>query len=917
MTPEDFERVRELFLAARELDTAERADYLDRTCDDSVVRKEVETLLEHQHAPNELLEHPSHLQGLRTELARAFQSTEGEPVPERIGRYAILGALGGGGMGIVYLAEQENPRRKVALKVVRSGGTSPAMLRRFEHEASILGHLDHPGIAHIHEAGVADMQTIDGLSARRPFFAMEYVEGESISEFARCRKLGPSERLTLVAGICDAVHHAHQKGVIHRDLKPGNILVTAEGQSKILDFGVARVTDADIQTVTMQTEVGQLIGTVPYMSPEQFSGISANVDTRSDIYALGVITYELLTGRLPHDVSRMTIPQAARIITDEEPTSLTSVNKDFRGDIDTIVSKALEKDKDRRYQSASDLAADIRRHLSDEPITARPPTTVYQLRKFARRNKALVGGTMATFMALLIGIIGMTVQAATVARQRDAARDAQQLAELRETEAQRQASIAEAINAFLNDDLLASVNPVTARSRDITVLEVLDNAATAIEGKFKDEPVVEAAIRLTLGQTYMSLAKFEQADTHLARSVELRVQELGDDHVDTSKALMIQGYLRIRQGRYDDAEPMFLRSLAVFRHAFGEDHEETLSAKGVLGVLYRRQGRYAEAEPLYLEVLEGRRRVLGEEHRHTLVSMNNLAILYRVQGKIAPAENLYLETLVISRRVHGDDHPDTLNVMNSLAVLYKNESRFEEAERIYLDVIERKKSRLGDEHPETLLTMRNLATLYDFEEKPEQAAELFRRVIEVSRRVLGEEHPDKLAAETGLAYAYYSLEQWDNATALATATLATQRRLLGQKNGDTLSTMRLLAKVHAAQGRHEDAVDLFSEVFDVRRRTLGEDHRVTLGALSQLVTSLVALERFEEAEPLAIKSREAHLRMHGPDHEKTKEAVDTLVQLYEGWGKPDKAAEFRAPATEATQPAGTTSSTSDKATAAG
>ncbi len=440
MTPELYERVRELFLAAREVPEDKRSGYLDEACGgDADLRAEVDALLAQDERPENPLDAHGCLDGLRSGIARIIRAVESEPVPERVGRYTILDRLGSGGMGVVYLAEQEYPRRKVALKVVRPGAVSHSLLRRFEHEASALGQLAHPGVGQIYEAGVADVQTANGEAGRWPFFAMEYVRGESLSEYVRRVRPSVRRRLELIASICDAVHHAHQKGVIHRDLKPANILVGEDGQAKILDFGIARLTDADMQTVTAQTEVGQLIGTLPYMSPEQVTGVSANVDTRSDVYALGAICYELLTGHLPHEVENRSIPEAVRIIRDEEPARLSSVDTAFRGDLETIVTRALAKDKTRRYQSASEFAADLRNYLGHRPIVARPPTTFYQLRMFARRNKVLVGGVVATFAALVIGIAGITVQTAKVTRERDHARRAEELAEQRREQAERRA----------------------------------------------------------------------------------------------------------------------------------------------------------------------------------------------------------------------------------------------------------------------------------------------------------------------------------------------------------------------------------------------------------------------------------------------------------------------------------------------
>ncbi len=322
------------------------------------------------------------------------------PLPESIGKYRILSEIGEGGMGTVHEAEQDSPRRKVALKVIKAGAVSKNLLLRFEIEAQILGKLDHPGIATIFEAG-----TFDEGHGQQPFFAMEFVQGELLTDYAENQKLGTRDRLGLLAKIADAVQHAHQKGVIHRDLKPGNILVNKEGQIKILDFGVARATDADIQTATMQTDIGQLIGTIPYMSPEQASGNPDDLDTRSDVYALGIIAYELLAGQMPYDVKQKMIHEAERVIREDEPKALSSINKAFRGDVEIIISKALIKEKERRYQSASDLASDIQRYLRNEPIEERPPSTWYHLIKFSRRNKALVAGIAAVLVVSVVGAL--------------------------------------------------------------------------------------------------------------------------------------------------------------------------------------------------------------------------------------------------------------------------------------------------------------------------------------------------------------------------------------------------------------------------------------------------------------------------------------------------------------------------------
>jgi non-specific serine/threonine protein kinase/serine/threonine-protein kinase len=349
----------------------------------------------------------------------AFASSPAPVPPAAIGKYRIIRFIGEGGMGTVYEAEQEQPRRIVALKVIRAGLTGPELLWRFEQEAQALGRLQHPGIAQIHEAGTAD----SGFGPK-PYFAMEFIEGASLLMYVKAHCLDKRRRLELIAKVCDAVHHAHQRGIIHRDLKPGNILVDEAGQPKVLDFGIARATDRDT-TVTRQTGLGQFIGTLAYMSPEQVLADPLELDIRSDVYALGVILYELLAGRLPYAVSHQ-LPRAVQTIREEEPMPLGSVSRSYRGDVEKIAAKTLEKDKTRRYSSAAELAADIRRYLNDEPVLAQAPCAAYQLRKFMRRHKALMGGIAAAFVVLLVGTIASTWQA-TLARRSQQTAEAEQL----------------------------------------------------------------------------------------------------------------------------------------------------------------------------------------------------------------------------------------------------------------------------------------------------------------------------------------------------------------------------------------------------------------------------------------------------------------------------------------------------------
>lgn len=485
MTPEHWQKVKKLCHLALQQPPEQRSAFLAHACpNDERLRREVESMIARTTAGEGLLD--------ASAGAVPPNRTAGR-IPTTLGRYRVLHLLGEGGMGAVYKVEQDRPHRIVALKVIKPGLATPELLRRFERESEVLARLHHPGIAQIYEVGTADAGF--GL---QPYFAMEFISGAPLRDYVQLHHLNTHQRLELMARVSDAVEHAHHRGIIHRDLKPSNILVDEGGQPKILDFGIARVTDSDAQA-TKQTDLGQLVGTLAYMSLEQVLADPLELDTRSDVYALGVILYELLAGRLPYQLSANPL-EAVRTIREEDPARLSSISRAYRGDVETIVAKALEKDKARRYSSAAALAADIRRYLADQPITARTASATYQLQKFARRHKALVTATAVVFAALLTGILVSTREAVK-------ARQAEQAAE--------------AVNDFLQNDLLAQASAATQSGPsakpdpDLKVRTALDRAAVRIGGKFGRQPEVEAAIRDTIGQTYMDLGLYPEARTQL------------------------------------------------------------------------------------------------------------------------------------------------------------------------------------------------------------------------------------------------------------------------------------------------------------------------------------------------------------------------------------------------------------------
>ena len=483
MHVELWRQIEEVYRAARRQQPRQVPVFLAEACGaDEELRSEVEALLNQPlwdaltASPKEALSAPQPGGAFATAPAR-FQ-------PANIGHYRIVRLLGEGGMGVVYEAEQEHPCRMVALKVIKPGLVSRELLRRFDHEAQALGRLQHPGIAQIYEAGMAE----SGFGPQ-PYFAMEFIRGRPLLEYAGHQYLSTRERLDLMVRICEAVHHAHQRGLIHRDLKPRNVLVDETGRPKILDFGVARATDSDAKA-TRQTDLGQLVGTLAYMSPEQVLGDPLELDIRSDVYALGVILYELLAGCMPYSISEKLL-EVVRVIKEEEPVPLSSINRIYRGDVETIVAKALEKDKTRRYPSAADLGADIQRYLHDEPILARPASTIYQLQKFARRRRALVTGALTVLVVVVAGIVASTWQAARATQERN-----RTVAEKRR--ADTESAIAKTVNDFLQNDVLAQASadvqagPGAKPDPDLKVRTARDRAAARIGGKFEKQPLVEA-----------------------------------------------------------------------------------------------------------------------------------------------------------------------------------------------------------------------------------------------------------------------------------------------------------------------------------------------------------------------------------------------------------------------------------------
>jgi len=868
--------------------------------------------------------------------------------PEAIGGYLIVREIGRGAMGVVYEARQQSPARAVALKVLHTPFPTRESLRRFRHEAEILGFLQHPGIAQVYEAGVADLASAAGVQ-QTPFLVMEQVRGNPLSAHAQKRGLGVPQRLELFARICDAVQHAHQKGVIHRDLKPGNILVDETGQPKVLDFGVARVAGPDAETVSLQTAAGQLIGTLPYMSPEQVAGDPRRIDTRSDVYALGVILYELLAGRPPLDLSGQPIAAAARIILERAPAPLGSIHRACRGDIETLVGKALEKDPARRYGSAQELAADVRRCLGREPISARPPSAAYLLRKFAQRNRGLVSGVAVAFIALVLGVIGTSVGLARAGlrgaelelarkeqeQQRKLADEQRALAEQRAEETGRVAAFQaemlsgvdveamgrglkqrfrEQVGAALQREWVGEFpdrRPRTAEevaaelaayeqrafgahgvdvARQVMEEFVLRPAAAALEERFTDQPLVQAQLHRAIGETYHTLGLYAAAEPHLRAALALRERALDRGRPDVSASMNSLARLLTARGDYGEAESLHREALSLRRELLGKEHLDVAVSVNNLAYVLKRKGDYAAAEPRFREALALARQLGGAAHPLALRVLNNLADLLRRRGAYDEAEALHREALALRRKHLGDEHGDVASSLNNLALLLREQGRHAEAGPLYREALAIRQKRLGAEHPDVAVEMDNLAILLGTQGDLAAAEPLVRAALEIRRRALGDQHVQVAGSLNSLASLLKAKGAYSAAEPLFREALALRRRLLGAEHPAVATSLNNLAQLLQATGDYAAAEPLCREALEMRIKLHGGEHPWIANSMNNLAALLHDMGDRAAAEPLYREALAMYRRTLGEDHAHVANAMSNLAKLLADRGDDGSAA---------------------------
>lgn len=832
------------------------------------------------------------------DAARALEPLEfaAASPPEMIGEFRILRELGRGGMGVVYEAEQQQPRRLVAVKTLRVDTLSSAALRRFEREAQVLARLQHPGIAQVYGSGTAALG-----GTELPYFAMELVRGEPLVRWAVSRGLALHERVELIAKVADAVQHAHAAGVIHRDLKPSNLLVTENGDPKVLDFGVAQATDSDRLLSTQHTALGQLVGTLPYMSPEQTTSGHETIDARSDVYALGVVAFELLAGRLPLELGDVPPLEALRRIQQVDPPRAGTLEPRLRGDLETVLGKALEKDRERRYASASEFALDLRRFLRHEPVLARPASRAYLLSRWVRRHRIASASVVALFVVLLAAT---AISTQLAMQRRDALDDAEKARDVaqergRELEAaseklasalqaaneslaetERQKAVALAVRAFLSDDVLGLADPTRESDRELTVAEALDRSAVRLEARFSDAPEVELALRRVLVTAYQNLRLHEKALVHAQRTVELVRAAHGADSGPERDARRELAVVEIDLGRLDSAVTQLALLHELDEHDRTPDDPDRLRNLAMLGSVEYQLDRPERALGLLAEAVERAPRASAIRATELWRWRQKLAQvqqrLSRYDEALVSFENLLAE----QRAALGPDHPHVLDTSASLALVCMERNELERAEREARDALARSERVLGTSHLGTLMVKGVLANVLQRAGQFDEALVLLESVLAGQRARGALTTAERLVTQYTLASLRHSRGELAAAEELVRATLAESVERLGHSHATTVVSLNLLGMILQSSGRLEEARTIFERLVTASTAAHGRLHANTASAIGNLAATVEAMGDLDRALPLYRESVELHERIFGRENASTWTARSNLGGLY-------------------------------------
>jgi len=739
--------------------------------------------------------------------------------PEVVGNYRIIQKLGVGGMGEVYEAEQIKPiRRKVALKLIKWGMDTKQVVARFENERQALALMNHSNIAKVFDAGATEKG--------RPYFIMECVKGIPITEYCDKMRLDNRKRLELFTQVCDGVQHAHQKGIIHRDIKGSNVLVMIQDEKpvpKIIDFGVAKATAQRLTERTVFTEMGQLIGTPEYMSPEQAEMTGLDIDTRTDVYSLGVLLYELLVGVLPFDAKELRsagFDEIRRKVREDEPqkpstrlttpgfdttratrnrkTDLSTLTKQLKGELDWIAMKAMAKDRTQRYASVSELAADIGRYLRHEPVLAGPPSAVYRLRKYVKRHKVGVAAAALVILAMIIGITGTSIGLVKATKA--------------EKKAREEAETAQQVSDFLVE-LFKVSDPGEARGNSITAREILDKGAGKIDKELDAQPRIQSRLMETMGRVYRNLGLYTQAAPILEKSLSLKRRVYSEEHLEVATSLHTLAVLYDTQGKYQEAESLFRQSLAIKEKILGQDHLDVAKSFNSIAVVCLNQGKHEEAETYFQRSLAIKEKNLNPDHPNIGITLINLGIFYHQHNKFGKAEPFLKRALSISEKALGLDHPDVAASLNNLGSLYEDMGKREEAEPLYERSLAIWEKALGPEHSDVGIVLHNLANLYRDQGKYNKAEPYYLRSLAIFQRALGEEHP----------YVAYSFRE--------------------------------CANLYRDQGKRREAEILYQRSLEIFVKSVGENHLNVAETLEQYALLLRKIDRTDDAEKMEDRAK--------------------------------------------------------------
>ncbi|MCA9274288.1 MAG: serine/threonine protein kinase [Phycisphaerales bacterium] len=911
MEQPELRRQFELFNQLLDLPPGEREQFLQERCENnpSLTSRIRALLVSHEKAESE-------------EPTTVRPGASASTLPSSIGGYRILSRLGEGGMGVVYAAEQARPiRRRVAIKVLKPGFDSSEVLARFDAERQALALMNHANIAQILDAGVHE---------GRPFFVMELIAGVPMTEYCDQRRLSIADRLRLFASVCEGVQHAHQKGIIHRDLKPSNILITEDGAGptpKIIDFGIAKAVTNHLFEATIHTEVGRIIGTPDYMSPEQANTSALDIDTRTDVYSLGALLYELLCGTTVFGLYERTagLDEIRRSIADATPVrpservmreqenarsraasrgmSPESLSRVLAKDLDWIVHKALEKDRVRRYGSASALADDVERYLSGEVVVARPPSISYKVSKFVNRNR---GGVLATAVVLL-AIVAATVtsfrSAIIASRERnDAQRRADQLARVADFETERLGAVvpqdmgADIRTAILSafpesertsvEKALGEVNFTTVALRALEA-NMIDETLASIESKFAADPLIRAALLQSTATSTEKLGLAERALPPQLEALQIRRERLGANAPETIASISETAGLYKSLGKFDESEPLYTEAYHAAKANFGPQDERTLGIANEFGLLLQDLARYDEAEAKQREALDGYRRLHGENHRDYAKCLNDLGFLAQAQGDLDKSAEYFRENLDISRQILNKNDPQLLTALTNLGGVLVFQGKLDEAVPFFEEALAGFEAVAGDEHPTTMTMVSNTGYLLQELGRYDEAEIYYRRSLEARRRVLGPDHPDTLTSEVNLGNLFVERGNPSDALTLMEHVLEVRRHELSDDHPRTLNAMGNLATVYSDLGRLDEALVLVGDAVTRAKRSLPAGHSITASLLGNLSRTLLLLDRYSDAVSPGVEAYEFRLAKNGPDHPAVISAAKHLAAIYQAWNEAD------------------------------